>query len=174
MGIEQSRGEFLVGLIDRHADHDSAILEIGCKSGKNLHPLAEAGYGNLTGLEEDSARLERVDLLFPGLKDSARVIEGPVAERIRELSDEEFDLVFSVGYFEEDAEKADLLDEMARVASRFVVTIEDERSSRPGTSRGYQPEFESRGFDQVEEIDVSREPDLESVFHARVFERRAG
>jgi SAM-dependent methyltransferase len=174
MGIEESRGEFLVRLIDKYARHDSAILEIGCKSGKNLYPLAEAGYGNLTGLEADSSRLERLDLLFPGLKNRVRVIEGPVVDRIRDFDDGGFELVFSVGYFEDDAGKADLLDEMARVSSRFTVTIEDERGSPGETPRNYRPEFERRGFEQMEEIDVSSEPGLESVFLARVFQRRAG
>jgi len=172
MGIEESRGEFLAGLIGRYARRDSAILEIGCKSGKNLHPLSAAGYGNLTGLEEDSRRLERLDSLFPGLTDRARVIDGPVARRIRDFDNGEFDLVFTVGYFEGDTGQEGLLDEMARVAGRFVLTIEDEREAPGGTSRSYRPEFESRGFEQVEEIDVSRETDLGSVFFARVFARR--
>ena len=172
MGVNESRGRFLVELIDRYEEHDSKILEIGCKSGKNLQPLYEAGYENLTGLEVDGRRLDRLERLFPGLSSRVEVLEGPVLEVISRLADSSFDMVFSVGYFEEDEDRENLFDEMARVARQRILIIEDERDIPGRAPRNFRSVFESRGFEQVEEIDVSIEPDIRSVFFGRVFERR--
>jgi SAM-dependent methyltransferase len=172
MAVEDARGEFLAELIGKYVRPEASILEVGCKGGRNLDPLYRAGMTELTGVEEDPERMGQVEQRFPEVWRRIRVIEGPLVDSMRRFTDGEFDLVFSVGYFEGHADYEGLFDEMARVAASYLVVIEDERPVSDGApSRDFGKIFTSRGFEQVEEIDVSSLPGLESVFNCRVFRK---
>ncbi len=169
MAVEDARGEFLAELIGRYVRPEAGILEVGCKGGRNLDPLYRAGMTELTGIEEDPERIGQVERRFPEVWRRIRVIEGPLTGSMRRFADGEFELVFSVGYFEGAGDYDWLFDQMVRVASSYVVVIEDERPRSDGTARDFREVFEERGLEQVEEIDVASLPGLQSVFFCRVF-----
>lgn len=172
MDVEEARGGFLAGLLGRYVRPEAAILEIGCKGGKNIDPLYRAGMIELTGIEESPERVSQLEARFPDIWGRANVIQGPLDVSMGRFADGEFDLVFSVGYFEEDADYEHLFDEMARVAGKYVITIEDERElPRRSGARDFGKTFESRGLRQVEEIDVAGKTGLESFFYCRVFKK---
>lgn len=173
MGFLAARGEFLVGLIGRYARPDSSILEVGCRAGKNLAPLHDAGFVGLCGVEEDARRVGLLREGHPQL-DDARIINAPAGEAVAAFADGEFDLVFTVGFFEgPGGDYAGLFAEMARVAGAYLVTIEDERPGEPGGApTSYRSVFEPLGFAQVEEAGLGGLTDLNSVFTARVFKKR--
>jgi len=172
MEAEEARSNFLVGLIGGYVRPEAAVLEIGCKGGKNLDPLYRAGFTELTGLESSEERVRQIEGRFGDLWERVRVLQGPLEESTGRFADGDFDLVFSVGYFAEDADYQRLFDEMARVTGRYMITIEDERVLPDRTrARDFSEIFEKRGLEQVEEIDVSHQAGLESVFFCRVFKK---
>lgn len=174
MGVEEARSEFLVKLVGKYARPEGSILEVGCKGGKNLDPLYRAGMAELTGVEEDPERVRQIEARFPEVWERVRVIGGPLAESMARFADGEFELVFSVGYFEGDADQEWLFDEMARVTAKHLIAIEDERwRSNGAEGRHFREVFEKRGLQQVEEIDVASLSGLESVFFCRVFRKRS-
>lgn len=166
MDAKEARGEYLVELISRYAGRDSKILEVGCRAGDNLVSLWRAGFTNLAGLEDNA---EKVDLFLehdPDVAKAVGVTAGPMRELTRGIADDSFDLVFTVGYlFDKRGDYSWLFPELARLAGRYLISIEDEGGGR------LEEVFEDLGLREVEAIDVSRKRELESVFFARVFEK---
>lgn len=173
MGVDKDRGDFLVTLISRYVRPEGSILEVGCKGGKNLYPLYRAGLTELTGIEESPERVRQIESRFPEVWERVRVIQGPLEKSMSGFADGEFEMVFSVGCFEEERDYGPVFDEMARVADRFLIVIEDERKKPgDGPGRNFRELFEKRGLGQVEELDVAAQPGLDSVFFCRVFEKK--
>ena len=173
MGFEEARGEFLVRLMSRYATHGSSILELGCRAGKNIAPLFDAGFEDICGVEEDARRVGLLSETHPRLG-AIRIINAPVKEAVTAFADGGFDVVFTVGFFEGPrGGHARLFAEMARVARSHLVIIEDERPRGTGDEAvNYRDVFEPLGFTQVEETALGVLPELESVFTARIFEKR--
>ncbi len=169
MSVEEERARFLVGLVRKYVLPEETVLEVGCKGGRNLDSLYNAGFTQLTGLEPSEERVGQIEERYPELWERVSVIYGRPESTATRFRDSEFDLVFSVGYFEGSESDERVLDEMARLSGRCLISIEDERSGRD-----YRRSFESRGLRQVEQVDISRVPGLESVFLARVFQKSEG
>ena len=168
MDVEAARAAFLVGLIERYAERDRPLLEVGCRNGRNMMSLYQAGFRNLTGIESTCERLLQMEGRHPEMSAHSRVLCGDEAEVLSALGDCEFDLVFTVGFFEQPgADYSPVWDGMARVARLHVVTIEDERPAAGASD--YRAVFESRGFIQVMEKSLSALTELKSDFTARAF-----
>jgi hypothetical protein len=165
MGVDEARAEYLVGLVRRHADKDSSILEVGSREGANLISLGREGFKDLYGVEGDSKKVRKFRETCPLVEGFVEVMEGPERDLLAGMDDGEYDVVFTVGFlFDKDGDNSWLPGEMARLSRSRVIVIEDETGGSP---RG---EFESLGLVEVEEAELGSLSELESVFRVRVFE----
>lgn len=166
MGAEEARAKYLVDLVGRYAGKDSRILEVGCREGANLVSLWQAGFTDLRGVESNIEKVGLFKEVHPEIAGRVNVTTGQIEELARGVEDEAFDLVFTVGFlFDRTGDYAWLFPELARIAGRHLISIEDERS---GSLKGV---LETLGLKEVEATDLSAMRELDSVFFARVFEK---
>lgn len=164
--VAEARAEFLVGIVARHAGKEDRILEVGSREGDNIATLLDAGFRELSGVEDNLAKAAGFAARHPHAASAARVTAGPVEEYLRGLPDGSLRLVFTVGFlFDRKGDYGWLPGELARLTSRSLIFIENEDGGP------YKDAFENLGLEQVEETDLASLPELESVFVARVFEK---
>ena len=166
------RSAYLVDLMDRHVSRDGAVLEIGCNVGRNLHHLREAGYKNLSGVEISQEAVDLMKETFPDVAANAQIHVGPVEEQVKTFADGQFEAVYTMAVLEHIHTDSDwVFDEMARIASRRIIVLEDEKSRTwRHFQRNYREVFEKAGGRQLEEADLTDVPGLGSKFVARVFD----
>jgi 2-polyprenyl-3-methyl-5-hydroxy-6-metoxy-1,4-benzoquinol methylase len=171
-----ARSQWLVELARKHLGgdaHDAKVLEIGCNIGRNLEHFHRAGFRNLSAIEinEDAVKLLREH--FPEMGRTAQIHVSPVEEIIKTFGDNEFDLVYSMAVLEHvHTESEWVFAEIARVAKRFVITIEDERDfSDRHFPRNYGKIFTALGLTQVESTECTELEGLGRGFFARVFRK---
>lgn len=164
----EERSRFLVQLLDKHAV-GATVLELGCNVGRNLHYLREGGYTQLGAVEINAEALAQLADAFPDLAREADLRNGSLEEELPKMPDSSWDVVFSVAVLEHVHYDSDwLLEHVARVARRFVVTVENEADISDRTfPRNYKRVFERHGARQLEEI--APVPGLPGGFVARVF-----
>lgn len=168
------RSAWLVNFMLPWIRHIDKICEIGCNCGRNLEALRREGFPLLYGIEISGNALNMMPKAFPGLYRSAMLHHGPVEDILPEIEDRKYDAIFTLACLEhihEDVENV-VFDNMARVAKRVIVTIEDEKhlSSRHWP-RNYKKVFTSRGFKQVAKAKPGADAILSNVFVARAFVR---
>lgn len=169
VGVEDYRAGFLSGLMKRHAGPDSSILEVGARSGNNLDTLYDAGFSDLAGIERQADRIEEMELSHKEIGRSVVIMQGEPADRLEGLGDGEYEVVFSVGFFETHDDHTRTLRGMARVASRAVITVEQEGPGSSGID--FADFFQQAGFEERESRDLREVPELESVFTVRAFSK---
>lgn len=147
------RTEYLVGLFERFIDKSYSVLEVGSNVGRNLSGLWEAGYSVLTGIEINDSAVDLMYLTYPGME--AFVYRMP-AEDMGKLGTMTEGVVFSMCvlmHIHPDSEF--IFKEMARVANKYIITIEDEvKETWRHCPRNYKEVFEPFGFEQVFEESV--------------------
>lgn len=162
--------KFLVELISSYAKPESAILEIGCNVGRNLHYLATAGFLNLTGIEisEDAVKLGRQ--IYPELQNQVQVKNASAEEVLPNLPTNAFNMVFTMAVLEHIHPNSEgIFTHMVRITSHYLITIEDEQTVHWRVfPRNYQKVFESLGLTQTTIIES---PANLPGFIARVFEK---
>ena len=143
------RTETLVGIVERlPMAKDARILEIGCNAGRNLDALRLAGYEKLWGIEISENAIEAMKTYYPEL--SPCLVVAPVEEKIHEIPDDYFELVFTMAVLQHIHPSSEwVFAEMARI-TRFIITIEDEYSRgwrhKP---RNYKRIFSKLGMEQI-------------------------
>jgi SAM-dependent methyltransferase len=146
---DRQRTETLVSIIERLPIAKNArILEIGCNVGRNLEGLRLAGYDNLWGLEINKNAIELMRRHYPEL--SACIVVASVEDKIPEIPDDHFELVFTMAVLEHIHPSSEwVFAQMARI-TRFLITIEDEytRSWRH-KPRNYERVFSRLGLKQI-------------------------
>jgi len=171
---QRVRSELLVRLTEKYCSKDGKILEIGCNVGRNLHYLHQAGFRNLCGIEISQQAVDLMVQRFPEMAESARILVGPVEEKIKELSDGEFDLVFTMAVLEHiHTESEWIFAEMARVAKDYLITLEDEAQlSWRHFPRNYKKIFEPLGFQELESFECVMETHgMNPNFRGRIFKK---
>jgi SAM-dependent methyltransferase len=167
-----ARSEYLVSLMDRFADSSDSIFEVGCNAGRNLGYLFRAGYAHLGALEISSDALDCLRRELPDVDGAAQLFEGTAESILPTLADGQFDVVYSMAvlvHIHPDSE-AEVFGNIARVAGRRIITIEDERCrSWRHFERNYRQVFEPLGFRQVHKD--RRIPGIPRSYVGRVFER---
>ena len=152
-GIEKS--EFAAPLIAELAGGlDSSILELGCNVGRNLEYLRVAGYTNLAGIEISPRARALREEHYPELE--IEYYEGSIEERILDCGT--FDVVFSMAVLQHIHPDSDwIFAEIARVAQRGIVTIEDEvRDTKSLWPRNYGTIFTSLGYTEIRAANCKR------------------
>lgn len=169
-GMERSKQ--LLELIKKAGlDSKSRILEIGPNVGRNLNYLFENGFSNLAGIEINSEAVRLMKEKYPEMSAKAQIYNQPAEEKIKEFANEEFDLVFSMAVLEHIHEdSAWIFGEMARIAGKVIITIEDESgASWRHFPRNYKAIFEGLGFEQIYERNCGDIAELDDKFTARIF-----
>lgn len=172
------RSKFLIERIDELATRPSSILEVGCNVGRNLHFLREAGFAPLTGVELSGKALETLRRVYPGLADAVTLLHAPAEEALRPLAADSFDLVFSMAVLVHIPPPGsdEVFTQMARVARRNIVTIEDETlHTERHFPRDYERIFSRLGLRQIAVFDgaTMAKRDFTTDYVARVFEKPA-
>jgi SAM-dependent methyltransferase len=172
-GDPTRRSEFLVRLFRQYVSPEWRILEIGCNAGRNLHFLDQAGYHNLAGIEISSQAVRMLRETFPEMARRIAVHQGAVEAVIRELDAAAFDVVFALAVLEHIHPESEwTFAEMARIAGRLLVTIEDEHGrSWRHVPRSYDRVFEPLGMKQVCVEQNGPEQGLSRAFVTRVFQK---
>lgn len=121
---------------------DASILEVGCNCGRNLSFLEDLGYTDLTGVD-----LNPSALAYVSEETHASTFEANLETREGwAIIPGRFDLVFTMAVLIHLFPDW-VLDEVAAKASRWLVTIEDEKyNAWRQVARDYEKEFTARGF----------------------------
>lgn len=165
--------EFLVNLIRRYGTPQSAILEIGCNVGRNLHFLFVNDFRRLTGIEISDEAMKLGRATYPEMREQVKVVEAPAEEALAAFGDNVFDIVFTMAVLQNiHRESQFVFSEMARITKAFLITIEDEHGvSWRRFPRNYKRVFEVLGFKQVCESKCDEVVGLGKNFAARVFRK---
>ena len=158
----------LVKIIERlPITTDARILEIGCNVGRNLEGLRIAGYSDLYGIDINKEAIALMRKEFPKL--SVSLVVAPVEEKIREISDNYFDLVFTMAVLQHLHPKSKFVfAEMARI-TKYLITVEDEHSrSWRHKPRDYGRVFSKLGMVQIGKGAIKG---LSSKFVGRAFRK---
>jgi len=148
------RSEFLISIIDRYANVDAKILEVGCNVGRNLDYLHRAGFTKLSGIEINQQAIELFRLTFPRTIRDTSIYNLPVEKAIKDLKDEQFDIVFTMAVLQHIHPSSEwVFKEIARITKSYLLTIEDEQATTwLCFPRNYKDVFEKAGMKQVEEV----------------------
>lgn len=167
------RSIFLVELFNKYFNKDGIILEIGCNVGRNLNYLFENGYTNLSGIEINEKAVELLKETYPEMASVANIYNNPVEEVIKELKENQYDVVFTMAVLEHIHTDSEwIFQEMVRISSKYIVTIEDENGySDRHFPRNYKEIFEPLGMKEIEVITCKDIPGLGNDFFARVFKK---
>jgi ubiquinone/menaquinone biosynthesis C-methylase UbiE len=108
-------------LVMRHAQEIGAqsVLDIGCGSGRYLTALAEVGVTRAVGLDISGPMLEMARRRVAAL-DGCH-IDLVESDFLQWASDEQFDLVIAMGYFDYQSDPASHLRKMAAFARQSVI-----------------------------------------------------
>ncbi len=145
------RSIYLAELIKVHCPAARSALEVGCNIGRNLNHLHERLDFEVAGIEISGHALELLKTTYPSIAD-AELYEGDAAERISEIADHRYDLVYSMAvlmHIHPDA-PASLWENIVRVAGRYIITIENESlNSDRNWVRNYEEVFGPFGAIQI-------------------------
>jgi len=169
-----ARSELLVSLAEPYLTEHSRVLEVGTNVGRNLNQLWQGGQRNLTGIEISAQAVEAMRRQYPEMAAGSDIRVGRAEDLLAAL-EEPFDLVFTMAvlvhiHFDSDPV---VFPDLARLAGRALITVEDERHrSWRHFTRDYREVFEALGLRQVRELECGPLAiGLPSDYVARVFER---
>jgi len=139
----------LLEYVDRYAsDHQAAILDLGCNSGRHLNHLWELGYTNLTGVDGMGQALRVMGERFPRMKARAKIQHDLFQRFLSRQPDRSFDLVYSHGATVELVHPSfDLIRHLCRITRCHVILLIDENGH--AYPRFWRYEFFKNGFDLV-------------------------
>ena len=135
-------------------DFQCSILEMGSNCGANLIQLNHLGYERLSGVEVNPHAIKQMDFSFPRLREKIPIVVGSIEKVIREMADDAVDLIFTMGVSMHIHPKDNsVFTEMARVAKKYICTIEPEPSnSNYVFARNYRRIFENSGAVQIKSV----------------------
>ena len=143
----EERSRFLVNLIRKHCGPIESALEIGCNVGRNLHVIKEELSIDVAGIEISSHALSLLPEVYPDLR-GCRFLQGQAQERIKDLADHSYDLVFTMAVFMHlhPTTPNSFWGEIARVARKHILIIENEHgATERNWARNYKGLFEEHG-----------------------------
>ena len=132
-------------------DRASTILELGTNVGRNLYHLDMAGYKNISGIEISR---KAVDLGFLNFGDVCANIEVVSIEDYLIDTDDEFDLVFTMGVLLHIHPDSDwVFERIAEVAKKYIITIEGEiENVAYKWARSYEDIFVDLGWRHIDDF----------------------
>lgn len=167
--------EALVDVFDKHLNRGARLLELGCSSGRHLAHLLDSGFPSLAGVELNPDAFEVMAETYPTLAASGSFHEGAIEDVVGSLSDGAFDAIFSVETLQHIHPRSRwVFDEVARVTSDLLVTVENEGEKQHGVNyvndefplyyRDWEAVFTDLGLEQIGVREKTR--DTMRVFRA--------
>ena len=156
------RSENLASTISLLSVDNPSILEVGCNAGRNLKVLYEHGYSKLQAIEISPDAISFLRSNLPQLKD-VPILQGSADCELKNLPDSSVDIVFSMAVLQHIHDKKihSVTSEMARVASKFIISHECETClSWRHFPRSYKTLFKKLGYKH-----------LGKVNHMRIFQK---
>ncbi|HYE98135.1 MAG TPA: class I SAM-dependent methyltransferase [Planctomycetota bacterium] len=168
----EERSRFLVEKIREKVPPPASVLEIGCNVGRNLNALLAAGY-DVHGIEISAEALKLMKEAFPQVAEKGHIVHSPVEDVIRTFPENGMDVVFTMAVLEHiHTESEWIFGEMARIAKRYVVVLENEVAlSWRHFPRNYGKIFQDLGLTQVWEHRLTDVPGLGDNYFGRIFEK---
>ena len=171
--IGKGNSKLLLRRVEDQVGHKDKILEVGSNIGRNLAYLFEAGFKNLESIEINRAAVKMFEEHFPQVAASTTVHLGAMETIFPKIPDNSAGLVYSMAVMEHvHPESENVFSEMARITSKVLITIENEKdSSWKAFARNYKLIFEKLGFLQVYEEKCGENTELSSSYMARIFHK---
>jgi SAM-dependent methyltransferase len=117
----------LVTVLDRFADEDAAILEVGCSAGRHLAHLRQAGFTDLAGVDINDDSFDVMAEQYPGLAETGTFRTGAIEDVLPTYADGAFDGVYSVQTLQHVHPESEwVFAELVRVTGDLLVTAENE------------------------------------------------
>lgn len=151
--------QILVDVVNQHFDNKNIkILELGCNVGRNLNKLYKNGFKNLNGVEINSEAIKLMETSFPDTFSSTKIFQGSIEERIKEFSDKEFDLVFSMAVLMHIHYDSDwIFEDLARITKKYLITMEHEKgAATKNFPRNYKTVFEKIGLNEIDSFSLEK------------------
>jgi SAM-dependent methyltransferase len=169
------RSAVLRELLDGRVPPSDRVLEVGCGAGSNLAHLYDHGYRNLVAIDLNPDMVSLFESHYSEAFRATDVRVTPVETAIGDLPSNGVDAVVCVAVLAHLPPTSEFVfDELVRVASDTVVTMENEHTvDEVFFPRNYADVFESRGCKQVDGVDsetLSGRTELSENCCARVFE----
>lgn len=135
--------QHLVSVIDSYlGDGSVSILELGCSSGRHLAHLLDHGYEELSGIDLNEESFEVMADYFPELAETGSFRPGAIEDVVVDYPDNAFDVVYSVETLQHvHPDDEWVFDELARITSCLLVTVEHEGDLSDGEDTGKTPRF---------------------------------
>lgn len=161
------RSWYLVTLLSMISPKER-ILELGCNVGRNLKVLYEHGLRNLTGVDISDIAISQT------IAPQGVTLVCASIENFLRSTHTEYDVIFTMAVLEHIHPKSEWIFREMVDRTRFIITIEDERSSTwRHYPRLYKSIFEPLGMKQVYEENCKHIPMLNPGFWARVFVKKS-
>lgn len=127
-----------------------SILELGCNAGGNLSWLHWMGYKNLAGIEINKTAIETCYKHFPQLANMP-VACGAIEEILPQVQDDAVNVIFTMAVLMHiHPDSRHIYKHMSRIASKYVITFEDEQSNNEYVfDRSYYRIFTRLGCKQI-------------------------
>ncbi|WP_224449305.1 class I SAM-dependent methyltransferase [Haloprofundus salilacus] len=119
--------------IDAEPGSNVSILELGCSSGRHLAHLYDHGYRNLHGIDVNEEAMTVMRQVYPELAAAGTFYIDAIENVVTEFDDDAFDVVYSMETLQHiHPENGWVFDELARVTSERLVTVEIEGKAHDG------------------------------------------
>lgn len=160
--------QILVDIVNQYFnDKNINILELGSNVGRNLNRLYQDGFKNLNAIELNSDAIRLMEKSFPKTFSSTKIFECAIEDKIKEFTDKEFDLVFSMAvlmHIHRDSEW--IFEHIVRITKRYLIIMEHEKGvARKNFPRNYKTIFEKLGLKQIDSFN------LDKGYTCRIFSR---
>ncbi|WP_266076307.1 class I SAM-dependent methyltransferase [Haladaptatus caseinilyticus] len=164
--------ESICARLDSRFGSNTAILELGCSSGRHLSHLLDNGYENLHGIEINGEAFDVMAETYPDLAERGTFYHDAIENVVGDFDDGQFDVVFSVEtlqHLHPDDER--VFAEIARITDDLLITVENEgeddesdeidvsyvNDEFPLYYRNWCDVFTEFGFDEAESEELERD-----------------
>ncbi len=124
------RSEAVRSRLERFVGRDTAVLELGCSSGRHLAHLHDHGFEDLHGIDVNDDAFDVMAETYPDLAADGTFYHDTIEAVVGDFADDRFDAVYSVEtlqHLHPDAEW--VLEELTRITADLLVTVENEGES---------------------------------------------
>lgn len=162
--------KILLDIVNEFFDNkEIKILELGCNAGRNINKLFENGFKNLFAIEINSEAIKLMKNSYPDTFSSTKIFESSIENKIKEFSDNQFDLVFSMAVLMHIHEDSNwIFQHIAKITKEKLVIMENENiKARKNFPRNYRNTFEEFGLKEIKSFN------LEDEYICRIFSRES-
>lgn len=160
--------KILLDIVNEYFDNkEIKILELGCNVGRNINKLFESGFKNLFAIEINSEAIKLMKKSFPDTFSSTTIFESSIESKIKEFSDDQFDLVFSMAVLMHVHKDSNwIFQHIARISKKNLIIMENENvKARKNFPRNYKTIFEKFGLKEKKSFN------LDDGYTCRIFSR---